>query len=123
MEDTIKANLGNLMKEAQKIQEKMLSAQKVLADLMVIGEAGAGLVKVPMNGRHYTDQQQLYISDEVLKEGCKTGNWSVLRELLAAAWNDAVNKIEKASTRKISEIASNLELPAEFKMPFGDDKD
>lgn len=121
MEDTIKANLGNLMKEAQKIQEKMLSAQKVLSDLIVIGEAGAGLVKVPMNGRHFTDHQKLYISDEVLKQGCKTGNWSMLRELLAAAWNDGVNKIEKASTRKISEIAANLELPPEFKVPLGNE--
>lgn len=105
-----KSNFDAIMKEAQKMQQRMQEAQKALADMIVEGQAGAGLVKVHMNGRHFV--KKVILADEALKE-----DKIMLEDLIAAAVNDAVNKIERESKGKISELTANLKLPPDFKIP------
>jgi len=78
---------------------------------MVTGEAGAGLVKVTMNGRH--DVKSVRIAPELLQDDV-----TMLEDLLAAAVNDAVRKVERASTERMAGMAQGLELPPGFKLPF-----
>jgi nucleoid-associated protein EbfC len=106
----LKGNLDNLMKEAQKMQERMQEAQKELANLIVTGEAGAGLVKVEMNGRHFV--KKVSLADNILEE-----DKEMIEDLVAAAVNDAVNKIEAESRGKISDLTADLQLPPDFKLP------
>lgn len=103
----MKANLDNLMKEAQKMQSKMQDAQKELAALTVVGEAGAGLVKIEMNGRH--DVRKVTINDNLMDE-----DKEMIEDLVAAAVNDAVRKIEKESKSKISQLTAGLDLPGDL---------
>ena len=101
------ANLGNLMKEAQKMQKKMQDAQQQLTDMEVTGESGGGLVKVAMNGRH--DVKQVKINPNMMDEDVE-----MIEDLVAAAVNDAVRKIEKASKEKIAQLTSGLNIPTDF---------
>ncbi|KTD23353.1 YbaB/EbfC family nucleoid-associated protein [Legionella londiniensis] len=103
----INQNLKDLMKEAQKMQQRMQEAQEQLSKLMVSGEAGGGMVKVEMNGRH--DVTKVYISPALKEEETE-----MLEDLIAAAFNDAVRKVEKASKEKISQLTSGLNLPTGF---------
>lgn len=98
-------NLSNLMKEAQKMQQRMQEAQQQLVELVVTGESGGGLVKVEMNGRH--DVIKVHVNPNLLEEGVE-----MLEDLFAAATNDAVRKIEKASKEKISQLTAGLNIPA-----------
>ncbi len=107
----MKGGMGNLMKQAQKMQEKMQQVQEELANAEVTGEAGAGMVKVVMNGRH--NIKSVNIDPSVLEE-----DKELLEDLLAAAVNDAVRKVEENSQEKMSSITSGMGLPAGFKMPF-----
>jgi len=107
----MKSPLGNLMKQAQRMQEELKRAQDEIAALEVIGEAGAGLVKVTMNGRH--DVKAVKIAPELLQDDV-----TMLEDLLAAAVNDAVRKVERVSNDKMSGMAQGLNLPAGFKLPF-----
>lgn len=107
----MKGGMGNLMKQAQKMQEKMQQVQEELANAEVTGEAGAGMVKVVMNGRH--NIKSVNIDPSVLEE-----DKELLEDLLAAAVNDAVRKVEESSQEKMSSITSGMGLPAGFKMPF-----
>jgi len=100
-------NLGNLMKEAQKMQKKMQDAQQELTNMSVVGESGGGLVKIEMNGRH--DAKSVKINKNLLDEEV-----DMLEDLVAAAINDAVQKIEKASKEKISQLTSGLNIPTDF---------
>ena len=100
-------NLGNLMKEAQKMQQRMQEAQQQLSQLIVVGEAGGGMVKVEMNGRH--DLSKVKINPSLLEEDVE-----MLEDLLAAAVNDAVRKVEKASKEKISQLTAGLNIPTDF---------
>lgn len=108
----INQNLGNLMKEAQKMQQRMQEAQKELSKLTVIGESGGGLVKVTMNGRH--DVSEFKINPSLLDDV------EMLEDLAAAAVNDAVRKVEKASKEKISQLTAGLNLPTDFMGDEGD---
>lgn len=110
----IKQSLGNLMKEAQKMQEKMQDAQKELALLVVTGESGGGLVKVEMNGRH--DVLSTKMNSNLLDEDIE-----MIQDLVTAAVNDAVQKIEKESKGKISELTAGMKLPDDFSVPGGDE--
>ncbi len=101
------ANLGNLMKEAQKMQKKMQDAQQQLSDMSVTGESGGGLVKVEMNGRH--DVKKVSINKNMMDEDVE-----MIEDLVAAAVNDAVRKIEKASKEKISQLTAGLNIPTDF---------
>ena len=107
----MKGGLGNLMKQAQEMQANMQKAQEELANLEVTGESGAGLVKVVMTGRH--DVKRVSIDDSVLGE-----DKEVLEDLLAAAVNDAVRKVEAHNRDAMSGLAAGMNLPAGFKMPF-----
>ena len=103
--------LGDLMKQAQQMQEKMRKAQEELASAEVIGTAGAGLVTVVMNGRH--DVVRVAIDDSVLGE-----DKSMLEDLLAAAVNDAVRKVEVNQQDMLRKFTGGISLPEGFKMPF-----
>jgi hypothetical protein len=107
-------NLGNLMKEAQKMQQRMQEAQQQLSQLVVKGEAGGGMVQIDMNGRH--DVTKVKISSSLLDDV------EMLEDLVAACINDAVRKIEKISKEKISELTAGLNIPKDL-MQNSEDKE
>lgn len=107
----MKGSMSDLMQQAQSMQAEFQKAQEDLAKAEVTGEAGAGLVSVVMTGRH--DVKRVSIDDAVFTE-----DKEVLEDLLAAAVNDAVRKIEAHNREAMSGMASGLNLPAGFKMPF-----
>ena len=107
----MKGQLGDLMKQAQKVQEQMQKMQEELAKAEVTGESGAGLVKIVMTGRH--DVKRVQIDDSLLKE-----DKDVLEDLIAAAVNDAVRKVEQYNQDKVGGLASGLGIPPGFKFPF-----
>ncbi len=107
----MKGSISDLMQQAQKMQADLQKAQEELAKAEVTGESGAGLVKVVMNGRH--DVKRVSIDDAVFGE-----DKEVLEDLLAAAVNDAVRKVEAHNKDAMSGLAAGLNLPAGFKMPF-----
>ena len=111
----INKNINNLMKEAQKMQQRMQEAQQELTLLVVTGESGGGVVKVEMNGRH--DVLRVYIKPSLVDEEI-----GMIEDLVAAAVNDAVRKIEKASRDKIGQLTAGLNIPSEF-MKDQDDKE
>jgi DNA-binding YbaB/EbfC family protein len=103
----INQNLGNLMKEAQKMQQRMQEAQQQLSQLVVTGEAGGAMVTVKMNGRHE-------ITEVKIKPSLMEDDVEMLQDLVAAAVNDAVRKIEKASKEKISQLTAGLNIPTDL---------
>ncbi|MGX5173874.1 YbaB/EbfC family nucleoid-associated protein [Aliikangiella sp. IMCC44653] len=103
--------LGGLMKQAQEMQEKMQKAQAEVANLEVEGQAGAGLVKVVMTGRH--DVRSVQIADDLMQE-----DKEILEDLIAAAVNDAVRRVETESKDKMAGVTEGMPLPPGFKMPF-----
>lgn len=106
----MKPNIGDLMKQAQQLQEQMQQAQEKLANQEVTGEAGAGLVKVVMTGRH--DVRRVTIDPSLLKE-----DKEILEDLLAAAVNDAVRRVEESNRGMLSGLTQGMNTPG-FKMPF-----
>ena len=107
----MKGGLGNLMKQAQQMQANMQKAQEELANIEVEGEAGGGLVKVVMTGRH--DVRRVSIDDSLFGD-----DKDMLEDLLAAAVNDAVRKVEAANQEKMAAITGGLNLPPGMKLPF-----
>lgn len=107
----MKGGMGNLMKQAQKMQEELQKAQQEAAQAHVQGESGAGLVKVTMNGRH--DVQRVEIDPSLLEE-----DKEMLEDLIAAAINDAVRKVETATQERMAKITGGMGLPPGFNMPF-----
>lgn len=103
--------LGDLMKQAQAMQDNMQKMQEDLANLEVVGESGAGMIKVTMTGRH--DVKNVEIDESLLKE-----EKTILEDLLAAAVNDAVRKVEVENKGKMGDLTSGFNLPPGFKMPF-----
>lgn len=103
----INQNLGNLMKEAQKMQQRMQEAQQQLTELVVKGESGGGMISIKMNGRH--DVTEVKVKPTLLDEDVE-----MLEDLIAAAINDAVRKIEKASKEKISQLTAGLNIPTDL---------
>ena len=103
--------LGDLMKQAQEMQEKMAQVQAELANKEVEGQSGAGLVKVIMNGRH--DVKSVRLDDSLFEE-----EKEVLEDLLAAAVNDAVRKVEEENKKSLGGLTSGIQMPPGFKMPF-----
>ncbi len=104
-------DMGKIMKQAQEMQGKMQQLQEDAANSTAIGESGAGLVKVTMTGRH--DVRRVEIDDSLLQE-----DKEVLEDLLAAAVNDAVRRVEQVSKDKMAELTAGMPLPPGFKMPF-----
>ncbi|HAG95022.1 MAG: YbaB/EbfC family nucleoid-associated protein [Pseudomonadales bacterium] len=106
----MKGPFGDLMKQAQEMQERMQKMQEELANVEVNGESGAGLVKVTMTGRH--DVKRVQIDDSLLGE-----DKEVLEDLLAAAVNDAVRRVEQTNQDKMGGLAAGINLPPGFKFP------
>ena len=104
-------NMGDLMKKAQQMQEQMQKAQEEAAKAEVVGESGAGLVKVTMNGRH--DVRKVDIDPSLLTE-----DKEILEDLMAAAVNDAVRRVEANQKEQMSGMMSGMGMPPGFKMPF-----
>jgi hypothetical protein len=107
----IKGGMGNLMKQAQEMQEQLQKAQQEIANAEVTGESGAGMIRVVMNGRH--DVKRVRIDPSLMEE-----EKEILEDLVAAAINDAVRKIEAASQEKMAGLAGGMGMPPGFKMPF-----
>ena len=104
-------DINNLMKQAQEMQEKMAELQNQAANTEVTGESGAGMVQVVMTGRH--DVRKVTVDPSLMSE-----DKELLEDLLAAAVNDAVRKVESRSKVAMSSMAGGMDLPPGFKMPF-----
>jgi DNA-binding YbaB/EbfC family protein len=107
----MKGGLGNIMKQAQAMQEKMKEAQEELARTEVEGSAGGGLVTARMTCRY--DVRKISIDDDLMQE-----DKEVLEDLVAAAINDAVRKVESTTQEKMSGMAQGLGLPGGLNLPF-----
>ncbi len=108
----MKGGLGNIMKQAQAMQDNMKKAQEELAKIEVTGESGGGMVKLVMTCRH--DVKKVTIDPELMGD---VDDKDILEDLIAAAMNDAVRKVEKTSQDKMSGLTGGLDIPG-MKMPF-----
>lgn len=106
-----KGGMGNLMKQAQQMQDRMAKMQEEVAKMEVTGESGAGLVKITINGSHSVRRVQI---DESLMEDDK----DMLEDLIAAAFNDAARRVEETQKEKMGDVTGGMQLPPGFKMPF-----
>jgi DNA-binding YbaB/EbfC family protein len=107
----MKGGIGNLMKQAQAMQENMKKMQDEVANMEVEGQSGGGMVKVTMTGRH--DIKRVNIDDSLMGD-----DKEMLEDLIAAAVNDAVRQVEKTTQEKMSGLTGGLDLPPGFKLPF-----
>lgn len=107
----MKGGIGNMMKQAQMLQANMQKAQAEIAMLECTGEAGGGMAKVTMNGKHEVSRVQL---DPSLLGDDK----DMLEDLVAAAINDAVRKVERATQEKMQSAMAGMQLPPGMKLPF-----
>jgi len=107
----MKGGIGNLMKQAQLVQENMKKLQEQLATMEVEGQAGSGMVKVVMSGRH--EVRRVTLDPKVVAD-----DREMLEDLIAAAVNDAVRKIETVTQEKMSAATAGLPLPPGMKLPF-----
>ena len=106
-----KANIGQLMKQAQQMQENLKKTQEQLAHIDVEGQAGGGMVKIVMNCQHVVKRVSLEAS--VLSD-----DKEMLEDLIAAAVNDAIRKVEQTSQEKMATLTTGLNLPPGVKLPF-----
>jgi DNA-binding YbaB/EbfC family protein len=106
----MKGGLGNLMKQAQAMQENMKKAQEELASIEVTGNAGGGMVTVQMTCRH--DVRKVTIDPELMND-----DREMLEDLLAAAVNDAVRKVEEETNSKMAGLTGGLNIPG-LNLPF-----
>ncbi|WP_176754286.1 MULTISPECIES: YbaB/EbfC family nucleoid-associated protein [unclassified Nitrosomonas] len=107
----MKANLGNLMKQAQQMQENMKAMQEQLATIEVEGQSGAGMVKVVMTCRY--DVKRINIDNSLMGD-----DKEMLEDLIAAAVNDAVRRVEATTQEKMAGLTGGLGLPPGMKLPF-----
>ncbi len=107
----MKGGLAGLMKQAQAMQDRMQKLQEELANMEVVGESGAGLVKVTMTGSHSV--RRVAIDPSLMED-----DQEMLEDLIAAAFNDAVRRIEEQNKTKMGELTGGMQLPPGFKMPF-----
>lgn len=107
----MKGGLGNIMKQAQKMQENLQKAQERLAQEEVTGEAGGGLVKVTMNGKH--EVRRMEIDDSLVGD-----DREMLEDLVAAAVNAAVKKVADRTQETMAGATAGMGLPPGFKLPF-----
>jgi len=106
----MKGGIAGLMKQAQKMQENLAKAQEELANIEVEGQSGAGMVKITMTCKH--DVRRVEIDESVMDDK------EMLEDLVAAAVNDAVRRIETTTQEKMAGFSQGLNLPPGFKMPF-----
>jgi DNA-binding YbaB/EbfC family protein len=107
----MKGGLGNIMKQAQQMQANMQKLQEELARMEVTGQSGGGMVSVVMNGRH--EVRRVDIDPSLLAD-----DKDMLEDLVAAAINDAVHKVESTSQERMASVTAGMNLPAGFKLPF-----
>ena len=107
----MKGGIGNLMKQAQKMQADMEKAQQEMANIEVTGQSGGGMVSVVMTCRH--DVKRVSIDDSLLGD-----DKDMFEDLIAAAVNDAVRQVEKTTSEKMSGMTAGLNLPGGMKLPF-----
>ena len=107
----MKGQLAGLMKQAQQMQENLKKVQEEIAAMEIEGQAGAGMVKVVMTGRH--DVRRVTIDPSLLSD-----DKDMLEDLVAAAINDAVRRVESATQEKMGAVTSGLPLPPGMKFPF-----
>ena len=108
----MKGGIGNIMKQAQQLQESMQRAQAEIANLEVVGESGGGMVKVAMTGKY--EVKRVSIDPSLVGD-----DKEMLEDLVAAAINDAVHKVEATTQQKMSGLMSGMQLPPGMKLPFG----
>ena len=106
----MRGNIAQLMQQAQKMQENMQRAQEELANIEVTGNAGGGMVSVTLTGR--MECRKVRIDPSVITDAEMT------EDLVAAAINDAVNKVNVASQEKMGAATAGMQLPPGMKMPF-----
>ncbi|HWA14442.1 MAG TPA: YbaB/EbfC family nucleoid-associated protein [Burkholderiales bacterium] len=107
----MKGQLSGLMKQAQQMQENLKKAQEEIAAMEIEGQSGAGMVKVVMTGRH--DVRRVSIDPSLLGD-----DKDMLEDLVAAAVNDAVRRVETATQEKMGSLTSGFNLPPGMKLPF-----
>ncbi len=107
----MKGNIGQLMKQAQMMQENMRRMQEQLASVEVEGQSGAGMVKVVMTCKH--DVKRVTIDPSLVGD-----DREMLEDLVAAAFNDAARRVEQAIAEKMSGLTAGLGLPPGMKLPF-----
>jgi DNA-binding YbaB/EbfC family protein len=105
----MKGALGQLMRQAQQAQEAMKRMQAELAQAEIVGESGGGMVKITLNGKH--EARRVEIAPEALQE-----SKDFLEDLVAAAINDATQKLERNAQDKMSKVAGGLNLPPGFNL-------
>ncbi|RTZ65863.1 MAG: YbaB/EbfC family nucleoid-associated protein [Aquificaceae bacterium] len=108
----MKGGLGGLMKQAQKMQEDMQKAQAAIAAIEITGESGGGLVSVIINGQH--ECKRVNIDASLMEDDDK----EMVEDLVAAAFNDAVQKLAVKSKDMMAGVTDGMSLPAGMKMPF-----
>ncbi|MGH8115160.1 MAG: YbaB/EbfC family nucleoid-associated protein [Rhodanobacteraceae bacterium] len=107
----MKEQLGQLMQQAQRMQEDLKRAQEEIAKLEVTGSAGGGMVEVTMTGRH--EVRRVRIDRKLMADDPE-----MTEDMVAAALNDAVNKVAEASQQKLGGVSAGMNLPPGFKLPF-----
>jgi hypothetical protein len=107
----LKGGMGNIMKQAQQMQERMQKNQEELANTEVTGESGAGMVKVTMTCNHAVRRVEI---DQSLMADEK----EMIEDLVAAATNDAVRRVQETTKEKMADVTGGMPLPPGFKMPF-----
>jgi DNA-binding YbaB/EbfC family protein len=107
----MKGNIGQLMKQAQMMQENMRRMQESLAAMEVEGQSGAGMVKVQMTCKH--EVKRVTVDPSLVG-----GDREMLEDLVATAFNDAARRVEAAIAEKMSSVTAGMDLPAGFKLPF-----
>ncbi len=107
----MKGGIGQLMKQAQQMQAEMQKAQEEIAKMTVTGESGAGMVRITMTCKH--DVRSIEIDDTLVGD-----DKEMLEDLLVAAFNDAVRRVEKTVQEKLSGMTAGLNLPPGMKLPF-----
>lgn len=107
----MKGGIGQLMKQAQKMQADMQKAQEEMGNLTVTGESGGGMVKITMTCKH--EVRALEIDDSLIGD-----DKDMLEDLIVAAFNDAISRVERTVQEKFSGLTSGLGLPPGMKLPF-----
>lgn len=104
-------NIGNMMKQAQMLQANMQKVQAEIAAMEVTGESGGGMVKVTMNGKHEAKRVQI-------DPAVPLDDREMIEDLVAAAINDAAQRVEKETQQRMASVMGGMNLPAGFKLPF-----
>jgi DNA-binding YbaB/EbfC family protein len=107
----MKGNIGNMMKQAQMLQANMQKVQAEIAAMEVTGESGGGMVRITMNGKHEAKRVQIDPSVPL-------DDREMIEDLVAAAINDASQRVEQETQQRMSSVMGGMNLPPGFKLPF-----